>query len=136
MDRDQLLNRIKETQAQTGFVSPKAISEIASEFDIPESDVYGVATFYAFISTKPLGRHVIRVCKSVPCYLNDGETVAAAIMETLGISPGETSSDGRFTFLLTNCIGACDQAPAMLVDDTVYGNLTPLAIREILQSYD
>jgi NADH-quinone oxidoreductase subunit E len=79
---------------------------------------------------------VIRICKSVPCLLQNGETVAASIEKTWVIGPGETTADGRFTFELTNCIGACDQAPAMLVDDELYGELTPGKIKEILQSYD
>ncbi len=136
MERDQLLNRIKEAQNRNGFVPEKVIFEIAADAGVSPSEVYGVATFYSFLSTKPQGRHVVRICKSVPCLLQDGETVAGAIEKELGIAPGETSVDGRFTFELTNCIGACDQAPAMLVDDTVYGELTPERVKTILQSYD
>ena len=79
---------------------------------------------------------MIRICKSVPCLLQKGETVCSAIQKELEVGPGETTTDGRFTFEVTNCIGACDRAPAMLVDDTVYGNLTFDRIKEILQSYD
>ncbi len=136
MKRDQLLGMIKEEQEKDGHVSEEAMAGIAQTLQLPIGDVYGVTTFYSFLSTKPLGRHVIRICKSVPCFLQDGATVAAAIEKELGISPGETTSDGRFTFELTNCIGACDQAPAMLVDDEVYGDLTPEKIGEILKSFD
>ena len=134
--RETLLGMIKGEQETSGFVSEAAICGMAESLALPVSDVYGVATFYSFVSTSALGRHVIRICKSVPCHLQDAEMIIDAIEETLSISPGETTGDGRFTFELTNCIGACDQAPAMLVDDEVYGHLTPEKISEILRFYD
>jgi NADH-quinone oxidoreductase subunit E len=136
MERNELLNMIKDEQAKNGSVSDGAMAGMAQTLHLPIGDVYGVTTFYSFLSTRPLGRHVIRICKSVPCFLQDGSMMAATIEKELGISPGETTSDGRFSFELTNCIGACDQAPAMLVDDEVYGDLTPEKIGEILQSFD
>ncbi len=135
-ERKSLLSMIKGEQETAGFVSDAAISGMAESLSLPVSDVYGVATFYSFVSTSALGRHVIRICKSVPCHLQDAEMIIKAIEETLSISPGETTNDGRFSFELTNCIGACDQAPAMLVDDEVHGHLTPEKISEILRSYD
>ena len=135
-ERKSLLGMIKGEQESSGFVSDAAISEMAESLSLSVSDVYGVATFYSFVSTSALGRHVIRICKSVPCHLQDAEMIIKAIEETLSISPGETTGDGRFSFELTNCIGACDQAPAMLVDDAVHGHLTPEKISEILRSYD
>ena len=136
MERDQLLGMIKEEQTKNGSVSDEAMADIAQILHLPIGDVYGVTTFYSFLSTKPLGRHVIRICKSVPCFLQNGAMMATAIEKELSISPGETTSDGRFSFELTNCIGACDQAPAMLVDDEVYGDLTPEKIGEILKSFE
>jgi len=136
MERDQLLGMIKEEQAKNGSVSDGAMADIAQTLHLPIGDVYGVTTFYSFLSTRPLGRHVIHICKSVPCFLQNGAMMAEAIEKELDISPGETTSDGRFSFELTNCIGACDQAPAMLVDDEVYGDLTPEKIGEILKSFE
>ncbi|MBI4774764.1 MAG: NADH-quinone oxidoreductase subunit NuoE [Deltaproteobacteria bacterium] len=134
--REALLSMIKEEQLNSGYVADKAMAEIARTLGLPVSDVYGVATFYSFLSTTPTGKHVIRVCESVPCCLRDAEMIIAQIRGELGIAPGETTSDGRFSLELTNCIGACDQAPAMLVDDEVHGGLTPENIVEILRSYD
>ena len=136
MERHQLLGMMKETQEKSGYISEEAMGHMAETLQLPIGDVYGAATFYSFLSTKPLGRHVIRICKSVPCVLQNGETLIETIGKELGIAPGETTPDGRFSFELTNCIGACDQAPAMLVDDEVYGDLTAEKIREILQSFD
>jgi len=136
MERHQLLGVIKAEQEKRGYVSEEAIAGMAQTLQLSVGDVYGVATFYSFVSTRPLGRHVIRICKSVPCHFQNGETMSGVIERELGIGPGETTADGRFTFDQISCIGACDQAPAMLVDDEVYGGLTPEKIREILQSFD
>ena len=136
MERTDLLNRIKDEQEKSGYISEGAMVTMAESMGVSVGEVYGVTTFYSFLSTKPLGRHVIRICKSVPCFFQNGGMLSASIERELGIGPGETTSDGRFTFELTNCIGACDQAPAMLVDETVYGDLTPLKIKEILKTFD
>lgn len=136
MERHRLLGMMKEVQEKRGYISEEVMAHMAETLQLPIGDVYGAATFYSFLSTKPLGRHVIRICKSVPCLLQNGETLMETIGKELGIAPGETTPDGRFSFELTNCIGACDRAPAMLVDDEVYGGLTTEKIREILQSFD
>ena len=130
----QILPQLKEEQAKQGFISKKFMNQMASGFGVSVSGVYGVASFYSFLSTEPQGKHFIRICKNVPCGLKDAEMIIRAVQEKLGIAPGETTEDGRFTFELTNCIGACDQAPAMLVDDDVHGNLTPEKIGEILRT--
>jgi len=135
-ERESLLGMIKEEQGKSGCVSEEAMTEMAEAVLLSVGDVYGVTTFYSFLSTRPLGKHVIRICKSVPCYLQNAGMMIKSIQEELGFGPGETTADGRFSFELTNCIGACDQAPAMLVDDEVYGHLTPEKISEILKSYD
>lgn len=134
--REALLGMIKEEQAKTGYLSKDAMMRVAETLGLTVGDVYGVTTFYSFLSTWPLGRHVIRVCKSVPCCMKDAERLIGWVGKELGINPEETTADGRFTLTLTNCIGACDQAPAMLIDDEVYGQLTPERISEILKSFD
>ena len=98
------------------------------------SEVYGVTTFYSFLSTRPLGRYIIRICKSIPCYLKHAELIIDSVSKEIGILPGETSSDGKFSFELTNCIGACDMAPAMLLNQEIHGHLTSNKIAEILKA--
>jgi NADH-quinone oxidoreductase subunit E len=133
--RQQLLGKVEEAQRQSGCVSETVMIETARSLGLPVSEVYGVTTFYSFLSVQPLGRNVIRVCKSVPCYLKHAEMIIRNVEKVLGILPGETTPDGRFSFELTNCIGACDQAPAMLVNQEVHGHLTPDKIAEILRSF-
>ncbi len=136
MAREQLLNLIKEEQAKFGYVRESGMKAIAQKLGIPLGDVFGTTTFYSFLNIKPQGRYMIRVCKSVPCYLQNGEKIASFIEKELKIAPGEITTDGQFGFELANCIGACDQAPAMLIDDDLYGNLNPEKIKAILQSYE
>ena len=134
-DRDNLLALLKEAQGKFGYAPEEFIAEAAQSLGIPVGEVYGVATFYSFLSTKPLGRNVIRVCQSLPCYLKHSEMIIKSVADEIGIKPGETTSDGKFSFELTNCIGACDMAPAMLINSDGHGNLTPEKIAQILKSY-
>jgi len=134
-NRKGMLELLQEAQSQTGFLSQEAMAKIAESLAVSKSDVYGVATFYSFLSTKPQGRNVIRICQSLPCHLKDGQGVIDSIAKELGIKPGETTKDGKFTFTMTNCIGECDKAPAMLINDDVHGNLTPARIAQILKTY-
>lgn len=130
-----ILVSLKEVQDRAGFISATDIDAIARSFDTSAGDVYGVATFYSFLRLTPPGRHVIRICRSLPCHLKQGDEVRNRLVQVLGVNPGETTHDGRFSLEVTNCIGACDSAPAMLVDDEVRGNLTVDNIAGILESY-
>ena len=134
-DRESLLALLKETQSKFGYLSQELLAGLAESLGIPVSDVYGVATFYSFLSTRPLGRNVIRVCKSLPCYLKNSLSIINSVEQEIGIRPGGITLDGRFSFQLTNCIGACDKAPAMMINHDIYGNLTPEKISRILAKY-
>jgi len=133
-ERD-LLVLLERAQSRSGYLSQELIAELAESLGLSISEVYGVASFYSFLSVKPQGRNVIRICKSIPCYLKDAQTIIESVRKAIGIRPGETTADGRFSFQLTNCIGACDRAPAMMVNDDVHGDLTPKKISQILKAY-
>lgn len=132
--REYLLALLQEQQEKAGHISKHFIEQTAKSTDLSISEVYGVVTFYHLLSTKPLGRNVIRICKCIPCSLKSSQSIVETIREKLGIAPGETSMDGRFSLLLTNCIGACDQAPAMLLNHELHGDLTPVKIAQILEA--
>jgi NADH-quinone oxidoreductase subunit E len=132
--RAVLLAKLKQAQLQHGYVSKEFMAETARSLQIPISEVYGVTTFYSFLSTRPLGKYVIRVCKSIPCYLKHAEMIIDSVSRAIGIRPGQRTPDGKFSFELTNCIGACDMAPAMLLNQEVHGHLTPQKIDEILSA--
>ena len=133
-DQQNVLVLLEEAQDKFGCVSVEFIAELSQSLNIPISEIYGVATFYSFLSTKPLGRNVIRVCKSLPCYLKNSQMIIKSVEQETGIKPGETTPDGKFSLQLTNCIGLCDEAPAMMINNDVYGNLTPDKISQILKS--
>ncbi|MEJ2170167.1 MAG: NADH-quinone oxidoreductase subunit NuoE [Desulfobacterales bacterium] len=132
--RAVLLAKLKAAQLQYGYVSREFMTQTARSLQIPLSEVYGVTTFYSFLSTRPLGKYVIRICKSIPCYLKHAEMIIDSVAHAIGIGPGQCTSDGKFSFELTNCIGACDRAPAMLLNHEVHGHLTPEKIAEILSA--
>lgn len=132
---EELLMRLKEAQSKFGYLPAEFMRELSESLDIPPNDVFGVASFYSFLSTRPQGRNVIRICKSLPCYLKKYQPVVAAIQDELGIRPGQTTPDGRFSFQLTNCIGLCDRAPAMLINNDPHVDLTPKKIAQILKNY-
>jgi NADH:ubiquinone oxidoreductase subunit E len=130
-----LLVLLERTRDVYGYIPEHALTDLAVQLSIPVVDVYAAATFYRALPLKPVGRHVIKVCKSVPCYLKHNRPVIDALERELGIAPGHTSQDGLFSLELVNCIGACDNAPAMMIDDDVFGDLTPERVMEILAGY-
>jgi len=133
--REELLELLKQGQERFGYLSDEFLARIAKRLDLALGEVYGVATFYSFLSTRPQGINVIRICKSLPCYLKNSSLIIESVRKELGIRPGETTDDGKFSFELTNCIGACDKAPAMMINDDVFGNLTTGKISQILREY-
>jgi len=133
--REDLIVRLKEAQSKFGYVPEEFMVELAESLEIPINEVYGVASFYSFLSIKPLGRNVIRICQSLPCYLKHCQSIIESVEKELGIKPGETTPDGKFSFQLINCIGLCDRAPAMMINNDAHVDLTPEKISQILKSY-
>lgn len=135
-DPGALLAILSDTQEIYGFLSSAAMEEISDQLDIPVSRIYGVATFYSLLATEPKGEHIIRVCESPPCHIRGAVNILETLKEVLGINPGETTEDKKFTLELTSCLGVCGVAPAMMIGEQVYGNLTPERVKEILKSYE
>ena len=135
-EHESLLVLLQRAQSRFNCVPEEFITEVAQSLSIPVSEVYGVATFYSFLSTRPMGRNVIRICRSLPCYLKKSQMIIKSVEDKIGIKPGEATPDGKFSFELTNCIGACDGAPAMLINSDVHVNLTPRKISQILKTYE
>jgi NADH-quinone oxidoreductase subunit E len=130
-----LISILKEVQDQRVDLSKDVMMEIARNTGVSFSEVYEIATFYSFISTEPMGKNIIRICKSIPCFLKSSDVIVSTIEKELGIKPGEITSDKKFSFHLTNCIGACDMAPAMMINKKRYGYLTPEKVAQILDEY-
>jgi NADH-quinone oxidoreductase subunit E len=117
-----------------GYVPPQAVVEIAELLDLSPAQVQDTLSFYGFFpQDKPLGRYRVSVCRSISCSARGGEELLAYLAEKLGVEPGQTTADGRVTLEFAECLGLCDVAPAMLVNDTVHGNMTKEKVDELLQ---
>lgn len=129
------IEALKIVQRARGWVPDGAIAAIGELIGIPASDVEGVATFYSQIFRQPVGRHIIRVCDSMVCYIGGHESVVASIQQQLGIGLGGTTADGRFTLLPVCCLGNCDKAPALMIDDQTFGDVQPDGVAQLLEAY-
>ncbi|MCL2696349.1 MAG: NAD(P)H-dependent oxidoreductase subunit E [Clostridiales bacterium] len=115
---------------------PLELQEFISEgMGIPLSEIAGVVSFYSFFSTVPRGEHTIRVCMGTACYVRGGKKIVEYLMDRLDVDLGGTTKDGKFTFEIARCIGACGLAPAMMIDDTVYKQVSPAKLGSILNAY-
>lgn len=117
------------------YLSSDDLALIAGYLKAPYSAVYGVVSYYSMFSLSPRGKHIIRVCKSPVCQMADAIDIPAKLRSCLGIDIGATTADGLFTFETTECLGQCDSAPGMSVDEMFYGNLTAGKIKRILNRY-
>ena len=122
-------------QKQRGYVSDENLADLAPMLGMSVSGLESVATFYSLIFRRPVGKHVILLCDSASCWILGKDRVLDHLRRRLGIDLGETTADNRFTLLTIPCLGACDRAPAMMIDETLYGPLTPESIDGILSNY-
>ena len=129
------IDALKIVQKRHGWVPDEAIAAIAGILEIPAADVEGVATFYNIIFRKPVGRHVIKVCDSIGCFLTGYEDLISATKQHLNIDYGQTTADGRFTLLPICCLGNCDKGPTLMIDDDTHGPVTPAQIPALLEKY-
>ncbi len=131
-ERQELIAILQETQEQFRYLPAAALKEIAKFLHLPESSVYGVATFYAQFKLTPLGKKVIRVCRGTACHVRGSAKVLSEIEKLLGIKAGETTADMAYTLETVACIGACALAPTMTIDDEVHGKMTAKQAAEVL----
>lgn len=130
--RQALLPILQEIQNRYGHISDVAQQEIARLLDIHPVEVYGVTTFYSFLNTKQRAKYNIRLCKTISCDLMNKDGIARTLERELGIKFGEITKDERFSLEYINCLGMCDQGPAMLINNEVHTKLTPRKVVEIL----
>jgi NADH-quinone oxidoreductase subunit E len=120
-------------KAWGGWLPDEAIAAVAAELALPVSKVYGVVTFYDLYHQNPVGRHRIRVCTNLSCQLRGAEEIMEVLHQELGVGEEEVTPDGRCSYVHFECLGSCDTAPMMMVDETYHENLTPLRVRQILK---
>jgi NADH-quinone oxidoreductase E subunit len=133
--RGALLPALYIAQKEFGWLSLDAMKTVAEALNLPESDVRGTASFYSMFRLTPAGRNIIQLCTNISCMILGAERLVDILKERYGLLPGETTSDGRFSLVIMECIGACGTAPAMLVNTDLHENLTENNIAEILEKY-
>jgi NADH-quinone oxidoreductase subunit E len=126
---------LRAVQRSRGWVSDEAVEDIARFLSLTTAEVDAVATFYNLIYRQPVGRHVILLCDSVSCWIMGYQSLCDHLRSRLGIELGQTTPDGRFTLLLAPCLGACDLAPVMMIDEDLHGRLDAEKIEAILEQY-
>ena len=127
---------LNEIQSQIGHVSKPTQNYIAEKLRVPLKDVFGVVTFYSFFTMKPRGKHRVAFCLGTACYVSGAEMLIEKAQQILGVKLGETTPDRKFTIEPCRCLGACSQAPAVIVDDNVHGRNTPDKIVTVLRKYE
>lgn len=131
----RLIPLLQEAQARDGYLKREALEAIHHETGIPLSQIYGVATFYAQFSFKPVGKHLVKVCHGTACHVQGAPSISEAIKEELGIGHGETTADNLFTVEMVSCLGCCSLAPCIMVGERTHGNLTPEKVKKVIRAY-
>jgi NADH-quinone oxidoreductase subunit E len=134
-DSEALMPILQGIIAEQSYLSDTAMLDVAKELDLSAAHVFGTASFYSFLDHKERGKFVIRICKTISCDMKGKAQILRTIEDTLKIKHGETTSDKKFTLLETNCMGWCHKAPAMLINDIPYTELTTDKVIEIIQDY-
>ncbi len=133
--RESLMPILQEIVQKHNYLTDEAMVEVAKELDISAAEVYGTASFYTFLDTKAKGKYVIRVCKTITCSMKGKSDIIHTLEDMLKIKVGETTPDRQFSLLETNCIGWCHKAPAILINEMPYTELTPEKVSEIIKDY-
>jgi NADH-quinone oxidoreductase subunit E len=128
-----LIPLLQRTQERFGYLPRKVMEEIANYLGIPLSRVYGVATFYAQFRFEPLGKYVVKVCHGTACHVNGAVNIAQALKEVLGIEEGQTTEDSLVTLERVACLGCCSLAPVIMINEKVFGKLTPEKVRKLIK---
>ncbi|MBT4286953.1 MAG: NADH-quinone oxidoreductase subunit NuoE [Deltaproteobacteria bacterium] len=134
--KEELIPILMKVNQDIGFIPKEAMEQISSRMKIPPSQLYSVASFYHMFYTKETGRHIIKFCESAPCHVVGSKNIVETLKKELQIEPGETSSDKKWTLVATSCLGVCAEGPVIMIDEDLYGNLTPNQIPDILAKYE
>ena len=125
---------LNELQSQIGFVSEAMQHYVAHKLRVPVSSVHGVVSFYSFFTTMPRGRHTVKFCMGTACYVGGAQQLIEKAKQVIGVEPGQTTKDGAVTLEICRCVGACSQAPVIVVDDESHGRVRPNKLPQILRT--
>lgn len=130
-----LIPTLHDVQDEVGFLPIEVQKKVAKDLNIPEKEVYGVATFYSFFSLIPRGRNNIRVCLGTACFVKGGKKIADKISKELGIKPGQTTADRQYSLQVNRCLGACGIAPIIVINEKIYQRVKPEEVMDIIYSH-
>src|SRR5829696_8254912 len=140
--KDALIPILSEINHTLGYIPAEAFQEVRKQLQdqeeqvfVSKSQLFGLASFYDMLSTKPRGRHVIKFCENAPCHVVGGKAVWDSLCETLNLKNGETTPDKKWTLVTTSCLGLCSVGPVVLIDEDLYGNVSPDQVDGILERY-
>ena len=133
--KGNLIPVLNDIQKKIGYLPLEVQKYVSKKLEIPMSEIYGVISFYSIFNTEPKGEHTIGVCMGTACYVKGAEDIMEKLENELEIEVGETSDDDKFTMTVTRCLGTCSMAPVIMIDDKVYGEVTPEKVPEILENY-
>ena len=142
-EHDAFIPILLEVNKNLGYIPVDALAEIRRQVHVPEDRVYvnegklfSLASFYHMLSTEARGRHVVVFCESAPCHVVGGRQVWQTLQDQLGLKAGQTSPDGKWSLVTTSCLGACGVGPVVVIDDEMYGNVSPESLPQILAKYE
>ena len=124
---------LNELQSRVGFVSPEMQTYVAKKLHIPVSTIHGVISFYSFFTTQPRGKHTIKFCMGTACYVGGMPQLIEKAKQTIGVGPGQTTPDGQVTLEICRCVGACSQAPVIVIDDEIQGRVKPNKLPQLVR---
>ncbi len=128
-----LMAILNEVQSQIGFISEPMQSYIASQLRVPASTVHGVVSFYSFFVTTPRGTHTVKFCMGTACYVGGADQLIEKAKQVLGVGPGQTTKDGAITLEICRCVGACSQAPVIVIDEESHGRVKPNKLPQLFR---
>jgi len=131
-----LINVLQEVQGAYGWISESNVYAISRYLNVPASKIYGVATFYAQFRLRPIGRHIVNICRGTACHVKGSERLLPVFEQEMKCKVGETTKDGKLTLRTVNCMGFCSLAPAVNIDTDFYGNVKSNEVKKILRKYE
>ncbi len=135
-DKGNLIQILQEIQRAEGYIAEKAVDSISRHLRISRSEIFGVASFYSQFKFNPPGRHSIKMCLGTACHVQGGDFLLNALKAEIGISPNETTEDGRFDLERVACLGCCALAPVVMIDDVIFSNMSVIKLKETLAKYE
>ncbi len=134
-DKSQLVSILQDIQAEYNYLPREALNKLSKKLDIPQSQIYSMATFFRAFSLKPRGKHIINVCLGTACHVRGGELIAESLERQLNVKRGGTTADGKFTLESVNCMGCCATGPVVKIDEEYFGHMTNDKVEPMLKKY-